>query len=435
MSSKLPQGRHVDYELINAGAANRDLSVVIPTVASMPPETLCLDDKPEFIRSRIVDFVPTDTNSGTGIPIVAAAPKCCSAVSFSGRVEQDCWASSGIIQVMMIRLNNVNNCLSADGKGVRAYYTSGSLDNSGNIQWVAEKVVPLRGGSLQFYVSCQSGVAPGQPNKFRLTWRGCSSGEVFGPANCSDPLFLQFGQVISPLTTCCDCNNTVNSPTINVTAETNCYPDMIGRHVDYGLDGTPIIAEEGCSQAPTEPPGCGLMTCGVVAVITNVSDCACMEGTYPLPYTVAGFWTDTFAMCVGPATIRLTCETLFDAAGRTTGFVRLTMLITCGATNVGSDSVDIHRDDLEDLDVTFNIGMADPTYGVPCGDCTFQWFEMSPGFGFWVQQADNCTGSCSCVSAASIPPGSVDGEITIVPCPSGGTLSCCIGTISVRVTR
>lgn len=435
MASELPKGRHVDYAINHWGMS---AATVVPTVASIPPESPCLDSPIPITGGRIVDYVRVDTNSGTGIPIVASAPKCCDAFSNSnsGRVEQGCWTASGIMPVILLRFYDVGNCESASGKKIKATYSSGSIDNSGNRQWVADNTVAFRGGSLQFYVSCSSGLPLDSGSKFRLTWRGCSSGDVFSLAGCSDPLTVDFGQTIAPLGTCCDCNRTVNSPHIRVTAETNCHPTTTARHIDYLVDGTPVVATENCSVV-TDVRGCSLMTCGVVISITNVTGCACMAGTYNLDYSVSNAWLSTIAMCVGPATVRMTCQDELDQFGKTTGNLILTMTITCGATNTGQGTVTILKQDIEDLDVTFTINMTDPVFSSCTGNCNYVWIAMAVAWFHDTVTGDTCSASCSpCpLPPTDNSPGTVDGQTRSLPCTSTAALSCCIGTISVRVTR
>lgn len=412
-------------------------------------------------------------------------------------VEPDCWPvgeGPGILRVIDIFLTDVNNCATARNKETSLCY-----DNAEGA-WLGS--VSLRGGTLDLRLECQAG-APNSPNKFRLSWTGCDTGFLGAGADCLDPLVINFGQANFP--GCCDCPITGSPstdvvPEINFFAATNCKKVLYGRHVNYvwlpcagecryqWLGGSwvpithtctpdncldcpplpddlspgstegqtraqpcrtrvyPVIAREkpDCMWKQGDPAGC-YMECGVVATVTAEGPCACMSGTYDMSYANNEWFNFGGWPCSGgvSGTMTMTCtaHNPNEPEGPAQGFVRLCLNITCGATNTGTACLDIPEEDLEDLDVTFDVSMADPTVCTCAGSCTWTFNDMTL---VWELTGDTCTcggqsrpNDCDeCPNApANPPPSPVGGQQHSEPCTGGTTPPCCVGTIGVRVMR
>lgn len=419
----------------------------MPIVREMPSQT-CMDQGLvlDYYGLRHFTFTPDLT------PILATALKCCDRIDGCPRVETDCIDGIGIDPHVILHAFPVENCNSAHRRIVELTYckTPGfgegdcevfdcadpppdpppgctTCDLEGKGKWTGG--LSLRGGTITFEMCCFRDI--NDDLQFRLLWRGCDEGCVEVFPDCIDPLFVNFGNIT--IDNCCDCNDSTESGTINLFLTANCYPTVWGRHTHFEPNGIPVISREStCAWSGDPPVGC-LPHCGLVASITNVTDCSCLAGTYLLNYTSTGsdaFWDadDLSTACaVSPmTTFRLRCTDNED------GTVTLELDIVCGTTNISvSDPVVVAYEDMEDLDVTFNLEMQDSSAGSSCGTCTYQWNEMPMS---WSLIADNCTGACSC----SDPPaeaGDYDGEQRAIDCGDSYTIPCCIGEISVRVMR
>jgi hypothetical protein len=298
--------------------------------------------------------------------------------------------------------------------------------------------LPLRVGSLDFEMCCFD---DGAGLQFKLIWRGCDYGctDIF--PDCEDPLLLNFGNIT--VNDCCDCLNSTESGTLNLYAVSNCKQAIVARHVGYA-GGMPVVARESSCIYDTE--GCGCTPhCGLVMTITDDEDCACLTGTYDLDFLTSGvdsgLWEQlSVGACEAIGIVHMTCEVNYDEEGFPDGTVTLTLDIQCGATNTGSDSVVVSCEDLEDLDVTFEIEMTDPSVGGCTGDCNYTWNSMTMG---WQYASDDCfiegAGSCGCPDGVTVtanyPPGTFEAEPLTIPCEGDDAPTCCIGFISVRVMR
>jgi len=208
----------------------------MPIIRELPFNT-CLDTLINLQGARHISYAPQDLGAvpnpvPAGLPIVATVLTCCDAVCTQTRVEEPCYAG-GICPTIKAIATNVDNCPSAQGVRTNLAYNSGNLDISGNIEW--RGTLDLRGGGLELRFACQSGVAFNDPSKFRLTWRGCGSGQSLVGFNYSNPLFVNFGNITVP--NCCDCANTTENATINVFFQANCNPTVYSRHIGYDVSG------------------------------------------------------------------------------------------------------------------------------------------------------------------------------------------------------
>lgn len=431
-------GRHFEY--VRSGS-----STGVPIVREMPSQ-VCIDNGLDFDYYGLRHF-----RYAAGLqPVLATALKCCDRLDPCDRVESSCLAG-GIDPHINLYALPVENCNSAHNRLTELTYcfTPGygsgdcevldcadpppatpagctSCEQPGQGKWTGG--LSLRGGTVNFEMCCYLDAGN---LAFRLIWRGCDEGCVEVFPQCVDPLIINFGNIT--LSNCCYCTNSVQSGTINLWGVANCYPVVWGRHTHYNASGIKVISREtSCAWHGNLPQGC-LPHCGLVATITNVSDCSCLAGTYQLNYTSTGsdaFW-DADDLSVGCAvspmtTFRLTCTDNND------GTVDLELTLVCGTTNISvSDPITVPYADMEYLDVTFDVEMVDPSSVGSCGTCTYQWNEMPMS---WSLISDNCTGACSC-SDPPVDAGAYDGEQRAIDCGGSYTVPCCIGFISVRVMR
>jgi hypothetical protein len=164
-----------------------------------------------------------------------------------------------------------------------------------------------------------------------------------------------------------------------------------------------------------------------------VTDCACLEGSWVLPFTDAGPPAQWFASvsvgCGGNAEITLNCTDNGD------GTVTLSVQVTCGADNISvtPNEITIPYEDLDTLDETFTVEMINLA-GDSCGDCTYTWDSMA---GSYVLDTDNCDpGPDGCGSTVcGDPPVSYEGDTVVVPCTGTPTIPCCVGSFSLRIMR
>jgi hypothetical protein len=162
-------------------------------------------------------------------------------------------------------------------------------------------------------------------------------------------------------------------------------------------------------------------------------ECNCLAGTYHLDH-LSGEWNGLgVGGCLSPANFHLFCSGGGDA---TVGDITLTLTVDCGATNTGTGSVTFPAIEWDTVDATITVPLADPSAG-PCtgGGCTYMYVEMVPG---WVLQADDCTDpNCNpCPNGPLNPPADpVDGQTYTEACTGSNPPSCCIGTITARITR
>lgn len=442
--------RHTGYVV---GGDNNGM----PIVREVPAE-FCYDSGliGDFQGLRHIKY------TGGGIPYIATALKCCDEVNQCPKVETE-FVPGGVSPELKLHLRDVDNCASSDGKVITLTYcispdgidvdqveypdcddilpcadppptppvgcdTCDEVDGHG--KWRGS--VALRGGIVSFDICCYLNAS--NELRWRLIFYGngddsCVTDVVTG---CFDPLFVNFGQINLPNS--CDCPNTDNTAHVNVYFVANCHPTVSARHVGYA-GGVPIVATENtCVWSGISQLGCR-MTCGLVATVTSITDCECMEGTFNLPHVEpSGEWEVTHNnTCTFDANYNLRCTTNLDEDGNPDGTITLLLTVQCGATNTGSDSVVVAEEDMEDLDVTFEIEMTDPSADTGnCGTCDWSWTDMPPP-GQWVLSVDNCTGACDCVEPDT--PGTVASEIRQTDCASGNPPSCCIGTISVRIMR
>lgn len=309
------------------------------------------------------------TYTSGGIPVIAVPIQCCDALS-AIREEDTCW-SGGITDYTIARLFNVNNCRAAWNKKVELNYVD---DPPSSGYWYGEAEV-RSGQTLGLKFWCDSYEAEDSVNKFVLGYTGCASGVNRAGYDCSDPLRINFGQFTA--SGCCECTNTSEDPQINVYLEANCPETVFARHTYYTSGGTPVFHQPtSCHQYGGETGGCSQMACGITVIISDVTDCTCLAGTYSFNWDVNNWINMAVGSCTGTAQVTITCTNLTDpTTGQLTGYVRLFAFLVCGATDTGSGYVDVDYNELEDLDATISMTVFDPFEDPPpcCnGDITLR---------------------------------------------------------------
>lgn len=386
---QVQRARHIGYTA--AG-----LPVVRPL-----PDVACRDAPPGRLGAQHVRYGQT-----TGLPVYAWAWECCDihctdAEEEAGLcyVEADCFPygpGPGIQRWVRLYAVEVQNCLT-----VRNRYADLEYDSADG-KWHGT-MFGLRGGDLVLTWECIAIPPPPPPEPpyppiFRLTWSGCDSGMMEIDASCLDPLVVAYPQATFP--GCCDCATdgfpvTDVAPEISFWLVTNCYKQVVARHVGYTGDGGAGSATSSSSSRSALPPapaglpivarnrvcqwnvservdGCANMTCPVVATITAGGPCACMNGDYGMSYSTGvdglGQWLNdgNLGCSGGVERLAMTCHDLES------GMVELDFEILCGMTGIGSATVVIDPNDLEDLDVTFSIPFsdADPEFAECCASDT-----------------------------------------------------------------
>lgn len=388
------------------------------------------------------------------IPITATAPHCCDSVDPCPRVETDLVDGGIEITIRAHAIEN-QNCVQARNQVVELTYCGPSSGGSGDCAYDACGASPntececpsengkwsgdleLRGGTLHIEV-CFSRETEFDPLIARLSLSGCGSACQDVEVECENPIIVHFDLISIP--ECCDCDEdqTTETGAIDLTVYGNCHPVILVQHIDFAADGTPIMGADNCEGGDVNQGLC-LPHCGLVLAVTGAGDCACMDGEVDFPYvgTVEGasVWGEPTATgTCGPALYEMTCEPNLDEGGTPDGTVTLTLSVTCGATGTGGDSLVVDAEDLEDLDVTFEVTMTDPATGSCTGDCNYEWNEMAVT---WSLVGDDCSEDCDdCPNSPDDPsPGGFDGDTRSQPCTGEVGVTCCNGTIEVRVTR
>lgn len=423
---RIPRGRHISYTVLS-DPITREL-----------PSVVCLDSIPEFLEGRHVSY------DWSGTPITVWDWACCDVFCTPEEIEgDDCYKlpecytlgpGPGIAKRIGLYGYDAQNCWSA--RDIFEVLTYSITDD----KW--HGTVVLRNGSVDVTFECVDGLPNNDAGKFKLTLSGdclpTNPTIVTAGYSCSDPLLVAFTQIV--VGDCCQCPGIPSDPftdepaEISIYVSTNCRAPRTGRHAWYKIEGntvTPVtLHSKVCDWNQIDNYTCGNMKCPLNATIENVTDCACMEGSYNLNYiTNQWIWNGNFTGCTSsPAgEITVLCEDNGD------GTVTLTVTVVCGADNVGTSEITIPAEDLEDLDEIVTISMTDPTAtGGPCGTCQYQWNEMAMA---WTRLTNDCTGDCTCVDEFSLPPGTVDGEIIEVACEGSTPPDCCIGEITVRLMR
>lgn len=384
--------------------------------------------------------------TGIGFPILATTLACCYAVNdCTPKVETDC-LPNGLDHTMVVQAFEVSNCPSArDFTPVKLQYCAQSASGSGDCaigactsdpnpdplchctvdasrgKWVGD--ITLAGGNLHLEVCC----TPGSPNSYRLSYSGCVDGCMDVQADCDDPLKLTFPMIVSD--DCCDCQGSATAE-FNIEIRANCRATVTARHIDYTSNGIPVFAVNNCG-GDTAQSDC-LPQCDLTMTVSNVSGCACLAGTYTLPYD-SGFstWVNSaVGACTSPATFSFACT-----PGDTTGTIDLVLNVTCGVDTTGtSQTITINSEDLNTLDETFTAVLTDPTAGGCTGLCRWVYNAMS---GSWEEQGSTCSAECdACPNQPANPPASPsDGEVWTEACTGSAAPDCCVGTISVRIMR
>jgi hypothetical protein len=456
---RVARGLHDDYGVLyetGTGDPGEPLPVLTRLI-----DPFCRDEPPSsgVLQGLHVAYDPD--------PILAYAFSCCDAIpphdpeTGTGTgdgpvyVRKDCWPigeGPGLARNLFLYLADVENCCSA--RGVRTELTYSDSDH----KW--HGAVSLRGGTLSLTFECVPSDPLGDPGSLRLTWSGCDSGSSTTGASCFDPLVVLFQQITLP--NCCSCDViseppesgtviggrgiTDVAPEVNVWVVGNCTRIRFGIHVDYAVgQGTgtspdelgaighilPVMANHRDCQWDQGPCiGCHLK-CPLVARVSSDDDCACLSDQVDLSYA-EGTWFGSGGHCgflgTTEAAYGMTCTDLGN------GRLRLSMAVVCGVDNTGSASIEIDEDDLENLDVTFTIALTDPTAGATCtGSCFYQ--KTMAG---WSLASSTCSESCDpCGEEPSdpTPEEEASGE-AVRPCTGVATPpDCCVGTITVRVTR
>jgi len=175
--------------------------------------------------ARVIGWAPS-----SGLPLLANPWTCCDAIS-NTRVETSCWnlvgLTPGITDVMYAYITSLDSCLSATTQRQKLTYSAGA--------WTG--TLSLKGGSLNFSITCNPDVAWDDSGKFVLTYSGCDplpSGTGTNNSEtitCVDPLTINFGNINIP--DCCDCpvahTNTLAG--INIYVAANCRMVTEARHM------------------------------------------------------------------------------------------------------------------------------------------------------------------------------------------------------------
>lgn len=426
------------------------ISGCMPAVRELPFQTCLINgyDLPVY-GGRLIDyvkfpeFVSGPTMAQAGVGIMAMSHHCCDS-SFNDidlpPVEYDCLTvTSGLSQIMYGHSTQVENCISSDGQIVKMVYTGtpggtgGRTDLSGNVQWQGS--IATRGGTLTLLLSCHSGTEvlfpTYSPPTFGLQWEGCNSGGIGLVPQCVEPFELNFTN-IGPLPDCCECNNSTETGETNVFITGNCKAVIYARHIDFKLVNAitgkcvPVLAMDSACAYDAEPVvNCVAVHCGLIAEITAIDGaCFCMNGIYDLDYVNDHWEGSGVPICSGTLThFNMVCTDNDD------GTTTLQLDIVCGADNVGTGFVTFESWMMEDLDVTIEELCMTWTGTICAVPCTWQWNEMAMSWS----QTSFCEGGCSCDYPGFS--GTVDGETTTTECTIGGSPTCCVGCISVRIMR
>lgn len=122
-----------------------------------------------------------------------------------------------------------------------------------------------------------------------------------------------------------------------------------------------------CPWDQVDPDTCAIMTCPVMLSVTNVSGCACFAGDWTADYS-GGAWENlAVGSCPGGlATFRMSCIDMgADSHGKK--LVKLKIDVSCAATNIGSGESGVFlATDLETLDETITVTMTDPDPSEAC---------------------------------------------------------------------
>lgn len=409
------------YQFSGLGPAHDEPIRQLTPVVGIIPQELCIGDEGLF-GARHIDGVPPPPNFITkdGEPV----NPCCDAVR-SGAYEEECWPFGGITYDWRMEAVNVENCLSANDQ--RWFLEWNGVDG-----WEGG-TLGMRGGSLDFKISCISGAAFNSPAKFKLEYQGCASGEVVTGYQCLNPIVLNFGN-IGGMEECCSCENTDQPANINLFAYANCKPVVYGRHIDYRVKNEkllPIIAMT--NDCGRDHPGLGCeLTCGITAEITSVTGtCDCLEGVYPMPYD-SGQWENLSVPCTDPGILRLICLVNVDEEGKPDGTITLRANYSCGVVTTGQGEVVISAECLEDLDATIEMEISSPVTPCTPNGCLYEYIAM---VGLWSLIADNCVDSCGpCPENPGFSAG-FDGEQRSTDCPGDPAGECCVGTVKIRFLR
>lgn len=413
------------------------LSGCIPIITEMPFQE-CLDQGYNLwaYGGRLIDYVPIDSREfghlmppalGASIPIAAISHHCCDSSYIEyGRVEFDCQtASSGLSFILYGFTTNLANCISANDQTFPLTYTPGSVDVSGNAQWVGS--FGARGGTLTVKLSCQSGtesfLPTYSPPSYRVEYYGCASGSQILFPSCVEPFNIDL--LNGPdMGICCDCLDTDTTAEVSVYVTGTCQPTIYSRHIGYAKTGEPLMVYDKCSEAPLQEIGCATTQCGLTAVFTAIDpECNCLNGTYPLTFDNE-HWEFNGTACASSIGMQLTCTEVED------GNTELVLSFFCGADNVGSTSITIPSYEMEDLDVTLTLCLTWEGE-VTCLTCSYLYDEMALT---WLLETDDCVfPDCICPDPP-VTPGS-PGEIIVFECEGESEPPCCVGCISVRITR
>ncbi len=469
------RGRHIEYASGNPSGAALGTPIIVHLPEDECPGVL------EFVDARHIDY----SDQPQRYPILATALTCCPYYDHCPRVFEDLFPG-GIWSRMYAFWEDVSNCASAQhkrstllycclnasgsGSGIDCGYSgsggcpdilpcppnpSGSGVPSGCPGWVSGSgsgcfcepspghgkwrgSVTLRGGTLNIEVCYVEDSDPANP-QFTLAWSGCDTccEKITVFAQCADPIMINFGNIT--VDNCCDCLHSTEGGIINLFVVANCHPTVLARHIDYTDAGVPIVAQSSpCPYAGDVEPGCDEAHCGLHATVTNVDGCDCLAGDYILSWVSIDWEAMNVGDCHDLGDIKMVCRNNFDDKGRLVSMT-LQIDVVCGATNTGTAEItlDLLADPLamEDLDVTFDVTMTDPSSDCS-GTCFFTWNAMDMS---WHQTENDCVGggigTCDCVDPLTIPPGSFDGQTVTLPCVASAAPSCCVGHIQIRVTR
>ena len=368
MTASIRKCRHVGYVLEGDNAG-------LPTVTVLP-EIVCLADWPpangDLYSGRQVNY-----GDLTGLPVIAVPITCCESPGDENDLVDDC-VEGGLSRTLVGYVYDADNCFSARYLVFYLEYSEGfdeiDLEGCGQCpegagSWKGS--IDLRGGSISVQVCCtvtESGTV------FHVHLYGCLTPplcyDIVEPFGCGNPITLSVPTFVLSDShgDCCDCEGG-QSAEIFIVIKGNCHRGaLMGRHVGYDAGGLPLIAVNYCQPGEVYyPEGC-IPTCDLVATVTAIDfeACFCTEGTYVLPYVGSlpgggNSWSlpNPFP-CLSSIVMTFTCSPGSSGAGGYAGPLNLTLAIMCDVDGSGGGTILYEEDDLENLDVTFEITMTEP---------------------------------------------------------------------------
>jgi hypothetical protein len=322
-----------------------------PVVVIMEPDE-CINPGTGFGSATHPGSRHIGFGAGSGKPLLAVGWACCDSISNS-YVESTCWnvgIGPGITTLGYMYVYDLFSCLSANKQRCLMTYSAGTWTGS----------ISLKGGTVNFAVTCDPGQAIGSLTKFKLVISGCDTTTVFAGYGCEDPLVINFGNINLP--DCCDCPAPDSAATagINVIFVANCRKVAMARHISSTAGGIPIVAKErNCSWDISPSFSCSEMQCVLHATITGSGGCACLNQTFKFKSTSPGHWDGTtsatpMADCSGG----FAGQCALACTDNGNGTMTFTLGVTCGASNTGTATpVTVSSDTIDVLDITTTVTM------------------------------------------------------------------------------